>query len=498
MASLNRAALLKQAHKCLRVGALVQARGICEDLLRENKKDADALEIQAHIAVMMGRNDEAVALLKKCIAIQPKFVRFHNTLGDFLSTAMGRHDDAVSAYNQAFKVQPNDTRTRAGLIEALEKQGDLDRATQILEPVLQTCPRDPVLGHAYAVVAMADDRPQDAVDMLLKNGAAGPISRTSIYLLGKAYEKLKDFDRAFEMYAQANSLEEHTFNVEEFEQRIEGLMNYFTRQRLSGLPRATTDSRPFVFVTGRPRSGTTLVSKIIAAHPAAVDVGEITTLNSVFDECAFAIGSLSPFPQCLNDASSDDLDQLSRIYLDDIAKLAGPRAQRVIDKSLLNYLHLGLAELLLPKARVIVCTRDAVDNCLACYTEQLVGPHTYANDLRSLGLTHRLFERLVRHWIAELDIPIMEVRYEDVVDDQQGVSRRMIEFLGLPWNDACLKFYEAEKKSKPRVAAPTLSYNQVRQPIYRTSLGRAKNFEKHLGPLFEALDEGERRRSASK
>jgi hypothetical protein len=363
----------------------------------------------------------------------------------------------------------------------------------MLEPILDRCATDLALGRVYAVIALADKRPQDAVDMLRRNAARGPIPRSSLYLMGKAYEKLKDADNAFEAYRLANEADISTFDLQTHIDRVDELMSIFTRENLAKLPRATTESERAVFVAGRPRSGTTLISKIIGAHPNAVDVGEVTSLNDIFEQFSFAIESFAPYPKAIFDLEPVDADKLSRMYLDDVIGMAGRSAQRIVDKSLLNHYHIGLASLILPKAHVIRVKRDPIDNCLACYTEQLMGAHTYTTSLYGLGMTHWLTDRLWRHWHETLDIAILDVNYEDVVDDQEGMSRKIIEFVGLQWDDACLKFYEAEKDKSRSTAALTYSYDQVRKPIYRTSVGRAKLFEKHLAPLREALAEGEAR-----
>jgi hypothetical protein len=274
---------------------------------------------------------------------------------------------------------------------------------------------------------------------------------------------------------------------------MDRIMTVFNAENLAKLPRASTRSELAVFVAGRPRSGTTLISKIIGAHPQAVDVGELTTLNEIEEDFGFSIGSSTPYPEAVLDLEPEDVNVLSQRYLDDITRLAGPKALRIVDKSLFTHYYVGLIELLLPKARIIYVRRNAVDNCLACFAEQLVGSYTFATDLRALGLTHHLHDRLMRYWRTVVNIPILEVNYEDVVDDQEGMSRKMIEFLGLPWDDACLRFYEAEQGKSRSTAALTYSYDQVRKPIYRTSVGRAAMFEKHLGPLHEALAEGEQR-----
>jgi hypothetical protein len=147
--------------------------------------------------------------------------------------------------------------------------------------------------------------------------------------------------------------------------------------------------------------------------------------------------------------------------------------------------------LLLPSSRAIWVRRNAVDNCFACYTEDLVYNHVYAQDLRHLGVTYWFYEKSMRHWQNVLDLPILEIQYEELVENQEEWTRKIIDFCGLEWNDACLRFYDTKKFAARTSAVPTLSQQQVRKPIYKTSVGRADRFKKHLQPLFDALAEGE-------
>ncbi len=496
MTSLNRAALLKHADLCIRKRAFVQAQGICEDLLRSDKNDADAWYVLSRVHIINGRYAEAVKLLKKCLARHPKEIRFLTAIGGAY-TADAKHDLAIEAFNKALKLNPRDVHTLAGLVGAYEKLGDIETGKQLLEPVLDLCAADSYLGRAYALIAMADKRPQDAVNMLVKNGSVGPIPRASCYILGKAYEQLKDYDNSFRAYTLANQAEVVPFDLDKFIAEIDELIEVFSPKNLARLPRATIDSARSVFVTGRPRSGTTLVSKIIAAHPSSADVGEITTSTDIVEQMNLLIESTLPYPKTVLDLDQNDVNTLGAKYLAAVETVAGWKAPRIVDKNLYTPFHLGLLNLLLPQAHVVHCRRDPIDNSLACYTEQLIGSYTYANDLRSLGLTHWLTERLWRHWHETLDIAILDVNYEDVVEDQEGMSRKIIEFVGLPWDDACLKFYEAERDKPRSTAALTYSYDQVRKPVYKTSIGRAKGFEQHLAPLFEALAEGEARWGAN-
>ena len=149
-----------------------------------------------------------------------------------------------------------------------------------------------------------------------------------------------------------------------------------------------------------------------------------------------------------------------------------------------NYLHLGAIAALLPRARVVHCRRDALDTCLSCYLQDFANPLPFGPDLGHLGHHYREYERLMAHWARVLPLPLFELDYEELTADQEAVSRRLVEFCGLDWDERCLRFHETER------TVLTSSALQVRQPMYRNSVGRWKRFEKHLGPLIEALGRG--------
>ena len=230
-----------------------------------------------------------------------------------------------------------------------------------------------------------------------------------------------------------------------------------------------------------PRSGTTLVERIIDAHPTAHGGGELDAMSIIADGLAGEIGSTLAWPDCARDLDASEVARLGARYLDALRGLA-PDAQRVTDKQLGNDQAMGLAQLLVPGARLIACERDPIDTCFSCFAQPLAPTlHPYASDFESLAAMYRLVERIMAHWMDTLDMPRMTVRYEDLIDDQEAQSRRIIEFTGLGWHDDCLEYHTKGK------AAHTLSYDQVRRPIYRSSIGRAERFGAHVAPLVEAL-----------
>ena len=174
-------------------------------------------------------------------------------------------------------------------------------------------------------------------------------------------------------------------------------------------------------------------------------------------------------------------DALGRDYIDDHAALA-PRADRIANKDLGNLMRLWLAAIALPRAKVIHCLRDEADTCLSCYMERLPTHSVpWASDFGHMALAVRAYERLMAHWREVTDLAICEVRYEELVSDQEAQSRRLIDFIGLDWDDACLRPHQVQRRDR------TLSYHQVRKPMYRSSVGRADRFGPLLDPLRRAL-----------
>ena len=229
-----------------------------------------------------------------------------------------------------------------------------------------------------------------------------------------------------------------------------------------------------------PRSGTTLTEQICASHPAVHGAGEITKLRRLAKSIGFSHDSLAAFRKSVTAINGEQSRALAADYLSYLRRLS-PEAPRIVDKLPHNFEMVGFIALLFPKARIIHCRRDAIDTCLSCFMTSFNDKHGYNADLQKLGLYYREYDRLMRHWNAILPGRIYECRYETLIADQEAESRRLIEYLGLPWDDACLRFYEHDR------SVNTPSRWQVRQPIYTSSVKRWKNYEGRIQPLIEAL-----------
>jgi hypothetical protein len=317
-----------------------------------------------------------------------------------------------------------------------------------------------------------------AMEALLAEGERRPLpDRTSAHFaLGKAYLDMKDAARAFPHLHAANRQKRATFHYDSAatDRWMRSIASTFTPELMARLQGMGAASELPVFIVGMPRSGTTLVEQILSSHSQVTGAGELSAMRRVVE----AHGTL---PDMLHTLSADDAQRMGHAYLNHIEPLAQGRL-RLVDKMPGNFLYAGLIPLILPGARIVHCRRDPVDTCLSCYTKQFGGEQQFAYDLTELGQFYTYYQRLMAHWAEVLPADrFIEVDYESVVDNLDGEARRLIDFLGVPWEDTCLQFHTNRRVVR------TASVNQVRQPIYKTSKGRWQPYAEHLRPLLDAL-----------
>ena len=208
--------------------------------------------------------------------------------------------------------------------------------------------------------------------------------------------------------------------------------------------------------------------------------GELAQIHASIERLPGLLETEEAYPDCIPTIDKDTLRSLAAEYLESLRELS-PDALRITDKMPANFMHLGLIASLFPRARIIHCMRDPLDVCVSNYVTRFVAGVPYSFDLTNLGLYYRSYERLMDHWRRVLPNPMLEVRYEDLIADQAGVSRQIVDYCGLEWDDRCLAFHKTER------SVLTASYLQVRKPIFSNSIGRWRRYEQHLGPLKAAL-----------
>ncbi|HZL35147.1 MAG TPA: sulfotransferase [Tepidisphaeraceae bacterium] len=426
--------------------------------------------------------------LREAVRLAPQWATAHEALSQLLLED-GRVDAAIQSIEQAASLAPNDFSIMTSRAFVLEQSGRHQLAWEIVLRAITAGQENVRLAMLYARMSANYGHDRQALAVVRRVLAARrgtPRDAASLHSCASALlDRQGLYDEAFAHARQANDLRGVSIDLRSHEQFADRQIQYFTRRKIRGLPKSMLDSSRIVLVVGMPRSGTSLIEQVLASHPAVHGAGELFHLNHLANRAAIFLSTLTPpgtqdFPASLERLTLNKADELAASYLQPVLAL-NPSAARIVDKMPLNLHVLGLAALLLPQARVIFCRRDPMDTCLSCYLTEFAFGHEYSYDLANTGRYHQLCDRLIAHWQANLDLPMLDVRYEDMVADSETQSRRLIEFIGLPWDDRCLRFHETARP------VATASAQQVRRPIYSSSVGRWKNYEKHLAPLREAL-----------
>jgi len=386
---------------------------------------------------------------------------------------------------------PRDPRFVAEHGIVLVMTGQTRAAWELIEPIVnEPGPVNRWIASLYTRIAQAIGHEEKALALVMRALEAPDLTsaRDSRPMLQFAAATLLDllgrYDEAFDFMYAANEtvrLSSPPHDPATHSEWISRKIDHFTPERLHALPRAMHGNRRPVFIVGMPRSGTSLVEQILASHPDVFAAGEMDTLSKLpLSQGIPDWPQDEPYPLSLDSLSSRSATHLAQRYLSVIEALNSD-ARYVTDKMPSNFLGLELVEMMLPGCHVINCVRGPLDTCISCYMTNFAVANEFKLDLGHIGAYHRDYRRLMEHWKKVLTIPILDVRYEDLVLDTECQVRRILEFLDLPWNDRCMQYHKNNR------AVRTASEDQVRKPIYTTSIGRWKHYESHLGPLFASL-----------
>jgi tetratricopeptide (TPR) repeat protein len=431
----------------------------------------------------LGNTDASGQSLQTAVMLDPGHALAHSLLGYWYLT-QGMVEEARASSDRAVALAPDDAEILASHASVLEVSGELDEAWEIIQGLIQRGHVTATSVTLYGSLAQHRGQQERALELMGDSIASGQIRSDNAgirFIAAGLLDSVGRYDEAFSQAAYANELSRRPFDPDVHDATIDRLIAGQTRERMQSLTRATYVSDVPVFIVGMPRSGTSLVEQILASHPDVHGAGELDLINRVvWGTLDMLKAREDEYPACLERLTIDQANGMAQIYLEPLIAL-NPAARYITDKMPLNFLHLDLIQLLLPKARVIHCRRNPMDTCLSCYMKYFGASHGFKYDLYHLGRFHRLSDRLMAHWKKVLDLPILDVQYEEMVADQPGQARRMLEFLGLEWSDRCVRFHETKR------AVATASVQQVRVPIYKSSMERWRHYEKHLGPLKMGL-----------
>lgn len=510
---------MARAGQLERDGEPARAEKIYRDILRKDPEHVEAMRLLAAVATRHRKHRDAEVFLKQAVSIAPDYARLwldltaaqleqekldeaiasaqrlveltpevaesHIALGNALARADRAHE-AMESYRAAQEISVAHKGAMAGLAQQLKTLGRQDEAIAVhRENIL----RNPTNAEPYWSLANMKtfsftDGDFQTMEELLKNGDLDDLGKVQLCnALGFAYESHGDYDRAFEYFQLGNDRRrgQESYDPVQTEESTSRQIEVFTPAFIEkNEGRGDPDPAP-IFIVGLPRSGSTLIEQILASHSQVEGTHELNDLPMAVHTLPRNRQDKERFPLNLPGLKPHWWAKLGADYLERTSKYRG-NAQRFIDKNPNNYVYCGLLHLILPNARVINARRHPMDSCFGSYKQLFASGQPFTYDLTEIGEYYLQYQRLMDHWHEVMPGKVLDVQYEEVVADLETQVRRILDYCGLPFEQACLDFHQTDR------AVKTASSEQVRQPIYSSSVNLWKNYETHLDELLEVLE----------
>ncbi len=458
-----------EARRLIAAGDYANAARVASAALQRRPSDPDLLAALGAALTRAGRPADALPHLEKSLKRRPVHPP---TILDLANAHrhLGRTDEALDLLDRALMYDPGSAAALSGKANLLQTVGRHAEALDALAPHARKPGADPRIITVFASLTRQLGDPEEARaaldDLLARPGLPDALARAASFEMGHTLDALGRYDEAFAHFQRGNKLTP---------ERPMGdparLIDVWSKDVLERTPIARDQAELPVLVVGVPRSGTSLCEQVVCQHPLAEGVGESRVLSQ--------LAAAAP-PHTLDRAR---VESMGAQYLASLRAAAGPQTIRVLDKMPGNTLTLGLASRIVPGARVVWRTRDPRDTVLSCFFQDF-GPNlSFTRDIEACARHLVAQHRLMRHWIDALDLPIYEDQYEAFVADPDASVRRLLEFLGLPFDETCLRFHESRRRMD------TASMGQVRRPLFDTSVGRWRNYEAPLAPALQIIRE---------
>jgi tetratricopeptide (TPR) repeat protein len=498
---------------------------VAEQLLRERLKaeptDVAAMRLLAETGTRLDRLGDAEALLTRCLELAPSFEGARYNLAIVLHRQQ-KGAEAVAQLERLRQANPDEPSYRNLLAASLATVGEYERAAEIYRELLEQFPQQPrvwlSLGHALRTAgkrAEAVDAYRRCIELApglgdaywsLANLKTEPFTDEELqameaqaaraditaedrlhlhYALGKAEEDRGRYAGAFNHYARGAALRraDQPYDADDTAARMDRSKALFSKAFLEARTGWGETAPDPIFIVGLPRSGSTLVEQILASHTAVEGTMELPEIGAFIREFEreTKLSGTAPYPEVLADIDAGQLAGYGRAYLERTRVYRKLGRARFIDKMPNNFHHIGFIHLMLPNARIVDARRHPMAACFSAFKQHFARGHAFSYDLADAGRYYRDYVALMAHFDAVLPGRVHRVIYEDLVDNTEAEVRRLLAYLGLPFEPGCLKFYETER------AVRTASSEQVRRPIFREGLEQWRHFEPRLGPLAEAL-----------
>ncbi len=447
----------------------------------------DNVQVHRHLGASyqrMGQTQEAIKCFEQALSLRPGYIDARIKLAEVLRE-LGRAEEALVQVEQVIDLKPDETQAHIILALILRELGQAELAIERFERLLSIKPR---CGDLYYQISMI--KPKQALIPVVEkliNDPGLPIGDNIFchFTLGNLFQGSKSFDQAFSHFLKANTLYRKTFDYDAKEHAllIDRLIKVYSKRFFQYKRQLGSASKLPVFILGMPRSGTTLVEQIISSHPKVYGAGELQAISEIILTISQQLEYANPYPQCMSLFNKKMAEEYSARYLQDLTARC-PTAQHITDKFPGNYYKIGLIKTLFPDARIIHCQRNPLDSCISIFFH-CIQDWKWSFELTELGQYYLDYQRLMAHWQDLFPGEIFTVQYEELVMEQERISKQLIDYLDLEWDEKCLDFHNNERDVR------TISNIQVRQPMYKNSINRWKHYEKHLQPLIEVLQQAD-------
>ncbi len=470
-AELYHEADIQYHHTCSKFTNFLDAFIAYGDLLTKNRYFVEALECYSHAHMLAPEQLDI--------------------LDDIGNTYLGMADTekAIDNFNAALAKEPNRISSLVGLEKTYLETGKLESATNICDQIISIDASQPI-GYILKSKVRKNKSDDGLAGQLLQFADQQDLLegyKTDIHFaLGKIFDDQNSYQQAFKHYEIANTLRNQHLNydIDIDKAKFDNLIKVFNVDFFARHQHVGVESDFPVLIVGMPRSATTLTEQIISSHPDVLAAGEATFWPNTIQGLRYTLHSQADYPDCMADIQASHAKDIAANYEQTLAKISGAKSmpKHITDKMPHNFLNVGLIALLYPNAKIIHTKRDPIDTCLSIYFQAFNDAHPYAFDLTNLGTYYKQYLRIMEHWHKVLPGRILDINYADTIADPEFWSRKLIDYIGLEWDDACLAPHKLERSVK------TASHWQVRQPIYKTSVQRWKSYEAFIQPLINALN----------
>jgi len=510
---------LQKAFEYYSKGRLGITEAICREYLKQRPMDVDAMRLLAQVGIDLGATQEAIMLLERCLELAPEFhfarsnyitalgrqQRFDEAISEMdrlegsdpdnftymsqsaaLLSMAARYDEAHRKFRDVIERAPDNARALTNFGHSLRFGG---KGGEAQERYLQAITVDPEVGEAWWSLAnlktfkFDPNQISDMRERLATLKGTGPDKYHLAFALGKALEDAEVFDGSFEAYRTGNEIKRRfsAYDGEDIRARVDASIEQTSVDWFDG---TGNQSDAAIFILGLPRAGSTLLEQILASHSWVEATAELPFIGQIATEVAGRRKRTDDiiYPAIVQDLDEGQREELGQHYLDR-AMIYRTDKPRFIDKLPNNFMHVVLIKRILPNATIIDARREPLAACFANFKQLFAQGQEFTYSQEDIANYYADYIRLMDHWHSILPGQVLTVQYEEVVEDLETQVRRILDHCGLPFEEACLRYYEKDR------AVRTASSEQVRQPIYRDAMKQWENYEAHLGPMVEVLRE---------